>query len=675
MNNKKNNDTAIANGMIDEFEKQLQNLKIPAEKLTSSKAEKQVDILLKLDQLSEADSTRKTSDYRQQAANLIDQFNLKHQNGIVQFLEANELFNKGNLHSALTHFQRSLKDLESKRDPQLYSRCLNTFGITHGRLGNPEKAFSAFTEALELLEKLGLQHSTAYLNTINNIGIMFFLGNDWQKARHYYQQALSLAADLGDVPGKENALLNIGVSFKEEKNYNEASPWLQQGLESAESHPPTPRTFMLLMALADNYSEQGDFSEVYPLLEKAQKMCREFSDKASQIEVLFYFAKTKHNEQDFAGEIFYLQQALELSDSEDFARHRLNIYEWLSAAYEKTGSLAEALSCYKKFMKLNQQLITEESMKKVKEIQTQLETTEKEKQIDLLQKEQKIKDLKLQAKEKQLQRKKEKEKEIKRLNHLLEKRVKEELQKHEEQQQLLIRKSRLESLGKLAAGITHEIAQPITRISLGVGNILARQQMEKLDADYLRDKCESFYQDISRIEEIIEQVKVFSRQQKDINFEPVDVNKVIRNSLKMFKTQVLKTIELNVNLASETGHTLGNEHKLEQVLINLLTNSRDAIEENQKTQADHKGKIKVSSKLKSNIITIEIEDNGCGISSRSLPRVFDPFFTTKDPERGTGLGLSIVYGIIEEMQGKIKVTSRKDKFTRFTISLPRIEKK
>ncbi len=266
------------------------------------------------------------------------------------------------------------------------------------------------------------------------------------------------------------------------------------------------------------------------------------------------------------------------------------------------------------------------------------------------------------------------ETELKELNINLENRVKEELKKRQKQQQLLIQKSKLESMGELSAGIAHEINQPLGGISMGLDNILFKMSLEGVSEEYLKNKFNALFKDIDRIRQIINHVRVFSRDQEIVVSEIVDINEVIHDALSMMSTQYYnQNIHISLNLSNEKCFTVGNKYRVEQVILNLLSNAKFAVEEKQKMviNRNYTKTISISSFNRGNEVVFEIEDNGIGIPKKNLSNIFDPFFTTKDVEHGTGLGLSISYGIIKEMKGEITVDSQVNKFTRLSVSLPK----
>jgi len=262
--------------------------------------------------------------------------------------------------------------------------------------------------------------------------------------------------------------------------------------------------------------------------------------------------------------------------------------------------------------------------------------------------------------------------ELKKLNRNLEKRVQQELKKINKQQELLIQKSKLESLGELAAGMAHEINQPLGSISMGLDNLEIKLQSGEITEEYYKRKTNSIFRDIDRIRNIIQHVRVFSRDQQNATVEPVSISEVVQNALSLVSRQYgSKGIDLQVKYSSRHDLTLGNKYKLEQVIMNLLSNARYAVREKEKANIkDYKKAIKISTFANRKNCGIIIHDNGTGIPESIINNIFDPFFTTKQEDMGTGLGLSIIYGIIKEMKGEIEADSKEGKHTRLVVTMP-----
>jgi PAS domain S-box-containing protein len=240
-------------------------------------------------------------------------------------------------------------------------------------------------------------------------------------------------------------------------------------------------------------------------------------------------------------------------------------------------------------------------------------------------------------------------------------------------QQMLVQKSRLESLGELLAGLAHEINQPLSVISLAMENINYKLERKTASEAYLSGKIATINQQITKIRELIEHVRLFSRDQESIMFERVDVNQVIMNALSIIGSQLrYHRIKVTTDLPENIGYSIGNPFRFEQVIMNLLSNARDALDEKEKksSSANLAKEIRITTCNEENNIIIQVWDNGTGISAENIDKIFNPFYTTKAEGGGTGLGLPIVYGIIREMKGDITIHSDHLRFTEITLTLP-----
>ena len=209
-------------------------------------------------------------------------------------------------------------------------------------------------------------------------------------------------------------------------------------------------------------------------------------------------------------------------------------------------------------------------------------------------------------------------------------------------------------------------------IQLQTQNLIKYFEGNLITHKYLVEKSTAITHNIIRIKKIIEHVRLFSRGQKDTQVR-FNVVKTIKDAMSMVNVQCqhhqIKIIEEIEPVCLET---IGNSNRLEQVLINLITNSKDAIDsKTYRPDEDKRIILRLYSDQKS--IYIEVEDNGCGIEKEKLAHVFEPFFTTKEENKGTGLGLSISFGIINDMKGKISMKSKKDQYTVIHIELPLIK--
>ncbi|MCE1197896.1 MAG: PAS domain S-box protein [Marinilabiliales bacterium] len=237
----------------------------------------------------------------------------------------------------------------------------------------------------------------------------------------------------------------------------------------------------------------------------------------------------------------------------------------------------------------------------------------------------------------------------------------------------MMHNDRMSTLGEMATGIAHEINQPLNTLSILFDNmLLAASTQDSLPKSYLEKKTEKIYNNIFRIKNIIDHVRVFSRSQDDTIFSLFDLNESIRNAISMISEQFLnKLIQIDLKLDEALPYVYGNTYQFEQVILNLLINSKDALEELEtKTKKQLEKKINIKSYIAHDVIVAEVSDNGIGIKSEDLEKIMLPFYTTKEEGKGTGLGLSITFGIIKEMNGEINFNSEHMKGTKVTIKLP-----
>ena len=265
-------------------------------------------------------------------------------------------------------------------------------------------------------------------------------------------------------------------------------------------------------------------------------------------------------------------------------------------------------------------------------------------------------------------------------------------------QEQLIHSEKLASIGQLAAGVAHEINNPVAFIKGNLnalkGYIKSYQQLIKIqqtiiknhdthlrkddeqsiiDLDTFIDEedIEFITEDIAtlldesiegtdRVIEIVKGLKVYSRGQPD-GQTPVDINTCLKNTLNMLNNEIKYKCEVKT-VWGDLPETMGDEGKLSQVFTNLIMNASQAITD--------QGTITITTSINNDLINISVKDTGKGIPKENLRQLFDPFFTTKPVGEGTGLGLAISEGIIEDHKGHIHVSSEEGKGTEFVITLP-----
>jgi len=227
--------------------------------------------------------------------------------------------------------------------------------------------------------------------------------------------------------------------------------------------------------------------------------------------------------------------------------------------------------------------------------------------------------------------------------------------------QQIMKSERLATLGQLAAGIAHEINNPLGAILMYSHLVLENLEIN----DPLRKNLEKTIGEASRCRDIVKGLLDFARQTEP-NIEKADVNEIIERTLALVENQALfQNVKITKTICTSLPKVFIDVGQIQQVFTNIVFNAAEAME--------GKGELTVTTKMARDgdeFMVIEFTDTGCGIPPQNLDKVFDPFFTTKEVGRGTGLGLSISHGIISRLGGSIEVKSERNKGATFIIKLP-----
>jgi len=210
-------------------------------------------------------------------------------------------------------------------------------------------------------------------------------------------------------------------------------------------------------------------------------------------------------------------------------------------------------------------------------------------------------------------------------------------------QQALLHQERLAALGQMAAGIAHELNNPLTAI-LGFAYLLSTTSLRTAERSYVQHISTQ----AARCAQIVKNLLTFTRQHP-VTRQPTDINAIVESALELQQYSLrINNIDLRLELAPELPPTLADPHQLQQVFLNLIVNAQQAIAE-----TGQSGRLTVRSERAANMIRVTFTNTGPPIPPELLERIFEPFFTTKEEGRGTGLGLSICQAIVHEHGGRI----------------------
>lgn len=244
------------------------------------------------------------------------------------------------------------------------------------------------------------------------------------------------------------------------------------------------------------------------------------------------------------------------------------------------------------------------------------------------------------------------------------------------------------AVGQLAAGIAHEINNPLTfvlsnhqMLTLYLKELIAMidsqpacnlDDEQKSHYDFLKNDILDVFEDmnlgIERVTKIVEGLKSFSRMDQSDVFDAYDLNDNIKHTLTIINSRIKSAATLTLNLEADLPIIYANGSKINQVILNIIVNAIDAIEEKNSIES---GALEICTKLVHDEVALIISDNGIGMSPETIQKLFNPFYTTKLIGKGTGLGMSITHEIIKNLHhGRIEVASQRQLGTTITIFLP-----
>ncbi len=236
----------------------------------------------------------------------------------------------------------------------------------------------------------------------------------------------------------------------------------------------------------------------------------------------------------------------------------------------------------------------------------------------------------------------------------------------------LIQASKMTNLEKMSVGIAHEINQPLNAIKMGSEYLtMMHERKQMVTPEDLAMVLTEISTQVTRASEIVGRLKSFSRK-ADFAREVISINGCVQAVHKIIGRQIaLQNMDLDLDLSDNIPSILAHNNRMEQVIFNLVTNARDAVNERVETRGDIKrGKIRISSFSDRETVGLVIEDNGTGIAPAQTETIFDSFFTTKEMGEGLGLGLPIVQGIVRDYNGTISVKSTQGQGAIFQILFP-----
>ncbi len=617
-------------------------------------------------------------------------------------------YNIGDYKKAIDYTNRSLRIKTELGDKIGIASCYNALGNICRDQGDLVSAINYLNKALKMNEEAGDKRGMAH--NLTNIGIIYLdQEKDWEKAIENFLKSIEISKDFNNDYNIAVNWNNLGSAYLLKGNVIKAEEATLKSLaitESIDNFLELPGDYI---NLGEIYLIKKEFDQAFKYYKLSDSIAKKNNQRKFSCEALLGLSnvslKIAESVNEADNSILFNQknndatnfaiEALELAKEMNIIREMSSAYYYLYSAYSNKGDYETALVNYELHSIMKDSLLKEENRKAIIKQDYKLKYNEqlaanRAESAEEIKAEKSIRIylyiglailivfiglMYIRYKELQQQRKT----------------IENTLSELKHAQKQLVEAEKMAALGVLTAGIAHEINNPVNFISNGLNilknsfnhmSTLADEFMElSEDSNDFKEKIKSLQKNIkdSDIEEeiedtlefmvvgvkrttdIIQGLSLYARSEKS-KIEKANIHKIIDSALVLLNNKFKGRIKIEKKYDNTIKKFSCYPSQLNQVFINLLGNSMDAIPE--------KGTITIKTLLKDDTIVVSIRDTGIGIKEDIKDKIFDPFYTTKDVGKGTGLGLSICQGIINNHKGTMTFSSKLNEGTEFVIKLP-----
>lgn len=535
--------------------------------------------------------------------------------------------------------------------------ALNGLGIVHRRMGGFSRALEYYFEAHALYEELGETAMVAGL--LNNIGIVYRRIDRHREAIDFYRRSLEIQQHEGNLPAVARLLNNIGVAYVHLGEPERALGYYERSLAIKQELADEKGIAYTLGNIGLAYKKSGDLDRATFYLKKAVDARAQINDRRALAEVLRYSADAHRQLGDIEKSVEELHRALEIAQ-EIQAQDDLRLIYWdLASTYEEKGELREALEYLKKYQMLNEDIFDTEERRTIAELEARYKTEEKEKEIELLKREQVIGELEI-VKQKALRTAFAVGMGLLLVTSLLlykNHRLREERIRQEERGRYI---SALETtnaeiemknaeLERFVYTVSHDLKTPLVTIRGFLGH--AKKDARSGELDRLRDDLAHIDKATEIMARLLNELLELSRIGRIIN-EPeiIELRELAEEAFEQVRGQIGDR-DVTLEMAEDLPEILADRTRMLEVLQNLLDNAVKF------TAGEPDPRIQIGVCGGHEETTIYVRDNGLGIDPRYHDRVFDLFERLDPTIDGTGVGLSIVRRIVEIHGGRVWIES------------------
>lgn len=564
-------------------------------------------------------------------------------------------------------------------------QALNYMGVGYRNLGVYSKAFEKYLEALRLAEEYDIDEQRGY--ALINLGNLYLFQRNFQGAIRYFIQALDQAQALGDRRMQAYCFINLGRSYEGTEEYGQAELYIHQAIDIRKQQQDKYGVIAAEIELADIYRKSGDNDKA---LTKLQSIINRITREENPRVLILAFnslSKIYLDRGEIAMAQTYSNRALALAKDVSSRYDERNVLEQMSRIYLENDDYKRAYDYYLNYAELNQQLFSEENIRRIEQLKNQYEIEKQEAENEFLRKQTELKN-----------------ESINRLKtiigltvvglflmisvvvfiiraYLIKKRLSEKIRKQrdkieEDKSTIELQSVKLRELdqakSRFFANVSHDLRSPL---SLIIGNLeMIREDDESYLTARTRKHLDISYKNSKRLLHLTDEINDITRLEEGkikLKKESVRINSYLRLLIDMFvDTAEQKGVNMSFQTDLSEQHTLEvDPRQFEKIIYNLVSN---AIKYTRK--GDH---IKVSIGRSGNHAIITVADSGVGIDQVHLPYIFDRFYQSNlndyQTREGLGIGLALVKDLVELHRGNISVRSTLSKGTEFSLKFPGLD--
>ncbi len=576
-------------------------------------------------------------------------------------LKGGVYYYQGDFESSQEYDEFALELSIQLKDSVLINSAYNNVGLLQYNMGNYQTAFEFFLRSRKI--KLAIGETYGLATTVNNMGLVFERVGNFETARKYFEEAHQIAVATNNIALRIYSKNNMGTTYLRQGNLDRAMPYFRQALALALAEGNVNYGAVAMRRIGEVFKKQGAYDSALVYYSKSRKESESINDRRGMSELLYLMARLHAEKGDINQALAYLDQSHEIAMDLKLRQQLLDNLKLYATIYRSAKNFENSFTFLQSYINLSDSLFVEVIQRNLALIPVKLQEEEDR--------------LLLAKQEIELQRRDSTNRMyviiliisacfvvflgyLVRRNILANRVLSASNDELKRTQNLLITSEKMASLGLLAAGIGHEINNPLNFIKNGSLELAKQLKEGKKSLDELQPYFHAIDEGVYRASVIVKSLSHFSRKEADL-YERCDLQEILENCLVILNNNIQPKAEV-VRTYSGRAKIRGIQGKLHQAFLNILSNAEQAIEK--------KGTIHVKTEVVGANIRVTISDTGAGIPAENLAKISDPFFTTKDPGVGVGLGLFVVYSIIEEHKGTIHIDSEEGKGTQVEIELP-----